>query len=144
MKNRLAISVFWALTGTTVLTATAFAHDMGSHGHGTSDAQMKKLHAMMPMFAVAVAGMDEALAKEDTATVKKEAHRILHEIPELKRSKPHKHAEQRKRFAEHADLLKAAVTTTMDLAGKGDLAAARHAFSKIGEACTACHAVFRD
>ena len=142
MKKGYATGIAGLMIGSFFLVGVAYAH--GMHGHEAADAKMRKLHAMMPMFAGAAAKMDAALAKGDVTVVETQAHRILHEIPELKRSKPHKHAEQRKRFAEHADRLKAAVTDTAELARKGDLAAARRAYGKIGAVCAACHAVFRD
>ena len=142
MKKGYATGITGLLIGSLYLGGVAAAH--GMHGHEPADTQMRKLHAMMPMFADAVAGMEAALAKGDAVTLENQARRVLHEIPELKRSKPHKHAGQQKRFAEHADRLKTAVTATAELAKKGDLTAARAAFVKIGESCTACHSVFRD
>jgi len=45
----------------------ASAHGKDTHG-GTVDAQMKKLHAMMPVFSVALAELESALEKGVTPT----------------------------------------------------------------------------
>jgi len=107
------------------------------------DAQMKKLHAMMPMFSVASAQLETALEKGDAPTAGREAGKILTAIPDLKQSKPHKNVKQRKKFLELATSLDQSVTATNDLAQKGDFAGAKVTFKKVEEVCAACHAKFR-
>jgi hypothetical protein len=108
------------------------------------DAQMHKLHAMMPVFSVASAELETALKKGDPAAAKVQADRILAAIPDLKKSKPHKNVKQRKKYVELATNLEKAVTTSIDLAKKGDFPGATIEFRKIEETCAACHAKFRD
>jgi len=118
----------------------ASAHDMGGH----MDAQMKKLHAMMPVFSVASAELESAINKGDADTAKIQADRILAVIPDLKKSKPHKHVKERKKFVELATKLEENVMVTADQVKKGNFAEAKAAFKKVEEICAACHAKFRD
>jgi soluble cytochrome b562 len=123
----------------------ALAH--GTEHHGTMvpvDAQMKKLHAMMPMFSLSSAGMETALEKGDVAALEAEAAKIATAIPGLKKSKPHKNIKQREKFVTLAKNLGETIATTLDRAKKGDLAGAKIAFKKVEETCAACHAKFRD
>ena len=121
----------------------ASAHGKDSHG-GTIDAQMKKLHAMMPVFSVASAELESALEKGDAAAAKAQADKILAAVPDLKKSKPHKNIKQRKKFVGLATTLEKTTTITVDLAKKGDLVGAKTAFKKVEATCAACHAMFRD
>lgn len=134
-----------------LITASLFIYGV-AFGHGTvkhdqmhpADDQMKKLHAMMPMFSIASAELETALEKGDLAAAKTQADRILAAIPDLKKSKAHKNGTQRKKFVELATKLHESVTSTADLANKGDLAGAKTAFKRVEETCAACHARFRD
>ncbi|MDD5286281.1 MAG: cytochrome c [Desulfuromonadaceae bacterium] len=131
--------------GSLTLSAAAFAHGTEKHGKtAAAGAQMKKLHEMMPMFSVAAAGVESALEKGEMTAVEIEADRILDSIPDLKKSKPHKNVKQRKKFVEITTKLEEAVTSTVVLAKKDDLAGAKVAFKKVEETCAACHAKFRD
>ncbi len=121
----------------------ASAHGKDSHG-GTMDAQMKKLHAMMPMFSVASADLESALEKGDAVAAKIQADRILATVPDLKKSKPHRNINQRKKYVEMATHLGTVVKSTVDLAKNGDYAGAKASFKKVEEACAACHAKFKD
>lgn len=121
----------------------ASAHGKDSHG-GTIDAQMKKLHAMMPVFSVASAELESALEKGDAAAAKAQADKILAAVPDLKKSKPHKNVKQQKKFVELAINFEKTLNSTGDRIKKDDLAGAKVAFKKVEEACTACHAKFRD
>lgn len=121
----------------------ASAHGKDTHG-GTIDAQMKKLHAMMPVFSVALAELDSALEKGDTVTASAQADKILAAIPDLKKSRPHKHVKQRKNFVGHATSLEDAVNSTVNFIKKDDFPGARAAFKKVEAACSACHVTFRD
>lgn len=128
-----------------VFSGLAFGHGPEKHGKMIPvDAQMKKLHAMMPMFSVATAGLETALEKNDVPAVKSEAGKILAAIPDLKKSKPHKNINQRKQFAVLASSLEKAVTSTVEMSKSGDRAGAVAAFKKVEDACAACHAKFRD
>ena len=121
------------------------AHGTEKHGKtAPSAAQMKKLHGMMPMFSVASAKLEAALDKGDVATVEVEAGKIMAVLPDLKKSKPHKNIKQRKKFVALATDLEKTISTTVDLAKKGDLAGAKSAFKMVEEVCAACHASFRD
>ena len=145
MRNRcISITIGLAL-GSLAFSGAASAQ--GSEKHGKSvpaNAQMKKLHGMMPMFSVSSAKLETALEKGEVAAVVTEAEKIIAAIPDLKKSKPHKNIKQRKRFVELATNLEETVTTTVDLAKKGDLAGAKAAFKKVEEVCAACHAKFSD
>jgi soluble cytochrome b562 len=107
-------------------------------------AQMKKLHAIMPMFSVALAGLEAALEKGEVAVVEAEAEKIIAAIPDLKKSKPHKNIKQRKKFVAFAATLEETITSTAILANQGDFAAAKAAFKNAEKTCAACHAKFRD
>jgi len=120
-----------------------FAHDNEPRGKHM-DAQMKKLHAIMPVFSAALAELESALEKSDAAAAKAQADRILTAVPDLKKSKPHKNIKQRKKFVELATNLEDSLTITVDLAQKGDFVGANAAFKKVEEICAACHAKFRD
>ena len=121
----------------------ASAHDMGIHGDHM-DTQMKKLHAMMPVFSVASAELESAINKGDADAAKVQADRILAAVPDLKKSKPHKHVKERKKFVELATKLGKIVTLTTDQAKMDNFAEAKASFKKVEEICAACHAKFRD
>ena len=145
MNNRYTI----AITGLVLVAASfgvVFAHGTENHGKKSmaADAQMKKLHAMMPMFSLASAGLETALEKGEVTVVEAEAEKIITAIPDLKKSKPHKNIQQRKKFVELATSLEKAVASAVDLAKKGDFAGAKSAFKDVEKACAACHARFRD
>jgi soluble cytochrome b562 len=122
--------------------------DVSAHGKdtrgGVMDAQMKKLHAIMPMLSVTSAELESALEKGDSAAAKIQADKILTAIPDLKKSKPHKKIKQRKKFVEFASNLDETVTSTIELIQRNDLPGAKVAFKKVEEVCAACHAKFRD
>jgi soluble cytochrome b562 len=133
------------ILGLSVSHGIAFAHGTEKHGKMVpADDQMKKLHAIMPMFSLASANMETALEKGEIAIVVSEAEKITTAIPELKKSKPHKNLKQRSKYVDHASNLEIAVITTVDLAKKGNLVEAKAAYKKVEEACAACHAKFRD
>jgi soluble cytochrome b562 len=143
MRNRFAIIAMCLALGPLTMYGQAFAHGTEEHGKMTMDAQMKKLHAMMPMFSVASAQLETALEKSDAPAAKTEASKIIAAIPDLKKSKPHKNVKQGKKFVELATSLDKSVASTSDLAQKGDFAGAKVAFKKVEETCAACHAKFR-
>lgn len=123
------------------ITTSAYGNDPHS---GHTDAQMEKLHAMMPVFSAASAELESALEKGDAAAAKAQAARILASVTDLKKSKPHKNIKQRKKFIVLATNLKDSLTITVDLAQKGDFLEAKAAFKKVEEICAACHAKFRN
>ena len=144
MKILLLIGVILSAGMLLIKPMETSAHGTENHGKMVpTDAQMKKLHAMMPMFSYASAGLETALEKGEITAVKTEAGKILAAIPDLKRSKPHKNIKQRKKFVGLATNLEEAVSSTVNLGKKGDLAGAKAAFRKVEEACAACHAKFR-
>jgi len=124
-------------------SVVASAHGKAPHG-GTVDTQMKKLHAMMPIFSAASAELESALDKGDTAAAKVQADKILAAVPDLKKSKPHKNIKQRKKFLEIATGFDDAIASTVDLIKKNDISGAKTAFKRVKELCVACHAKFRD
>ena len=130
-------------TGLLFITSKASAHGKVSRG-GTVDAQMKKLHAMMPMFSIASAELETALEKGDSAAALTHAEKIKTATPDLKKSKPHKNVKQRKKFVEIATSFDDATTSMVDLIKKDDIAGAKTAFKKVEELCAVCHAKFRD
>lgn len=121
----------------------ASAHGKDSH-RGAADAQMKKLHDMMPVFSVALAECESALVKGDTVAAKVPAERILAATSELKKCKPHKNVKQHKKFVALATDFEKTVTSTVDLIKKDDLSGAKAAFKKVEEVCASCHAKFRE
>lgn len=145
MKNRCINTTLNLVVGLSFLQGIAFAHGTEKHGKtSAADIQMKKLHAMMPTFSIASAELEKALEKGDLAAVEAEADRIFASIPDLKKSKPHKNINQRKKFVALATSLDETLTTTTDLAKKSDFSGAKDAFKKVEEICAACHAKFRD
>ena len=145
MKKGSTIITLSLLMSLLTQSGAAFAHGTEKHGKtAAADAQMKKLHEMMPMFSGAAAGVESALEKGEINVVEIEADKIMDAISDLKKSKPHKNVKQRKKFVEIATKLEEAVTSTVALAKKDDLAGAKVAFKKVEETCAACHAKFRD
>lgn len=145
MKNRRMVGLLCLMTVLLAHNGTAIAHGTEKHDNAAAgDAQMKKLHAMMPMFSLASAGLETALEKGNIAAVEAEAGKILSALPDLKKSKPHKNINQRKKFVSIAANLESATASTLDLAKKGDFSGAKAAFKRAEEACAACHAKFRD
>lgn len=139
------IAVTCHVVMTLALSGVAFAHGTEQHGKtAAADAQMKKLHDMMPMFSLASAGLETALEKGDVTVVEAEAEKILAAIPDLKKSKPHKNIKQRKIFVKYAAKLEETITSTAVLAKQGDFPGAKAAFKHAEKACAACHAKFRD
>jgi soluble cytochrome b562 len=108
------------------------------------DEQMKKLHAMMPMFSIVSAELETALEKGDLAGALIQADKIKAAAPDLKKSKPHKNIKQRKQFVEFAASFDKAIASTVDLIKKNELSGAKVSFKKVEELCAACHAKFRD
>jgi cytochrome c556 len=139
----LMIALFLAAGSLLVMPVKVLAHGKEEH-KVVMDEQMKKLHAIMPMFSLASAQMETALEKGDLAIVESEAEKITAAVPELKKSKPHKNIKQWSKFVYHASNLEKAVITTVDLAKKRDSVEAKAAYKKIEETCAACHAKFRD
>jgi soluble cytochrome b562 len=134
-----------AIAGMLGCSSIALAHGTEKHGKTVpADAQMKKLHAMMPMFSMASAELEAALEKGDATAAKAQADRILASVPDMKKSRPHKNSKQLKTFVGLATKLQETVTATADLANRGDFAGAKAAFKKVEETCAACHARFRD
>lgn len=131
--------------GLLTLNGAAYAHGTEKHDKMVPvDAQMKKLHAMMPMFSLASAELESALEKGDRTAAKAQADKIMAAIPDLKKSKPHKNIKQRKKFVELAASLDETITSTAEFIKNDDLSGAKTAFRKIEGICTACHATFRD
>lgn len=145
MKNISTITVTCLVLVTLALSWVAFAHGTEKHGNkAAADAQMKKMHDMMPMFSVASAALETALEKGDVTVVEMEAEKIIAAIPDLKKSKPHKNIKQRKIFVKYAATLEETIASTANLAKQGDFAGAKAAFKNAEEACAACHAKFRN
>jgi cytochrome c556 len=143
LKSRV-IAVLCLMLGPLTVSTQSFAHGMEQHGKmKPADAQMEKLHAMMPMFSLASANLEIALEKGDTPATETEAGKIRAAIPDLKKSKPHRNVKQRKKFQELATNLDMALVSTVEMTKNSDLAGAKSAFKKVEEACAACHAKFR-
>ena len=141
MTRRYVIAVICLVLGA---YGQALAHGTEKHGKATSaDAQMKKLHDMMPMFSLASARLETSIENGDIAAVESEAGKMLAAIPDLKKSKPHKNIKQRKEFTKLATDNEKSLISTVELAKSGDLAGAKNAFKKVEEICAACHAKFR-
>lgn len=145
MRHPLAITAVCLALGVLTGYGQAFAHGTEDHGKMKPvDAQMKKLHAMMPIFSTASAQLEAALDKGDASAAEAEAGKILSAIPDLKKSKPHTNLKQRKNFVELAKRLGETVTSTLELAKKSDFTGAKAAFKRVEETCAECHARFRD
>lgn len=131
--------------GLLTLNGAAYAHGTEKYVKMVPvDAQMKKLHAMMPLFSIASAELESALEKGDRTAAKAQADKIMAAIPDLKKSKPHKNIKQRKKFVELAASLDETITYTAEFIKNDDLSGAKTAFKKIEGICAACHATFRD
>jgi cytochrome c556 len=143
MRNLALIAVVLSAGMLFIKPIGASAHGKDSRG-GTADAQMKKLHAMMPMFSIASAELETVLEKGDSAAALVQADKIKTAIPDLKKSKPHKNIKQRKKFVEIATNFDEAIAATVDLIKKDDISGSKTAFKKVEELCAACHATFRD
>lgn len=143
MKKLLAIAVLLGAGTMLVTPVIVLAHGKDPRG-GAVDEQMKKLHAIMPMFSIASAELETALEKGDTAAATVHAGKIKAAIPDLKKSKPHKNIKQRKKFVEIATSFDEAITSTVALIKKDDIDGAKTAFKKVEELCATCHTKFRD
>jgi len=132
-----------AALGVVGLVGVAAAHGTGGHGAMAHDPQMQKLHAMMPMFSMASATLETALEKGDAGAAETEAGRIIAAIPDLKKSRPHRNAKQKKGFVKLAGQLGEQAGEVRDLARKGEFAAARAAFKNLEATCGQCHDRYR-
>ena len=145
MKKKIIVVVVCITLGTALLTGIAYAHGSEKHKKDVNDdAQMQKLHAMMPMFSGVSAALESALEKKDAAAVGVETGKILAAIPDLKKSKPHKNVKQKKKYIELASNLETALTATASKVKTNDFTGAMASFKKAEESCATCHAKFRD
>lgn len=132
MRNRCINIALSLMMGSLAHYGFAFAHGTEKHGKTVpADSRMMKLHAMMPMFSQASAKLETSLEKGEVAAVEAEAGKITTTISDLKKSKPHKNIKQRKKYVELAVELEETVTTTVDLAKKGDLAGQKQLLKKL-------------
>ena len=143
MNNMSKSLILSMAIGLLALQGVSFAQGKDPRG-GHVDAQMKKFHAMMPMFSMASAELESALEKGEAGAAKVQADRILAAVPDLKKSKPHKNVKQRKKFVELATNLERTLISTVDLVKEGNFVGAKAAFKKVEEVCSTCHAKFRD
>ncbi len=141
MKMIMAISACVGL----LTQSAAFAHEGQNHlkAH-KEDAQMEKLHKMMPMYSQAQAKISEALEKGDSATVESETGKILATTPDLKKSKPHKNLKEVKTMRKIASAFERDIKNTAVLVKKRDFTGAKGAFAKAQKRCNECHVKFRD
>ena len=131
--------------GLLISTSTATAHGTEKHSKmNAADDRMKKLHSMMPMFSRSAANLESALGRGDAASAEAEAGKMLAAIPDLKKARPHKNSNKRKKFVEMTGNLEVAVKETVDFAKRGDFPGARTSFRQVDGACAACHYMFRD
>lgn len=143
MRMLLLLGMFLSASSLFIMPFNTFAHGTDPHG-GHIDEQMKKLHAMMPMFSIASAELETALEKGNLADALVQADKIKGAAPDLKKSKPHKNIKQRKQFVVFATRFDKAIVSTVDLIKKDELLGAKASFKKVEELCAACHAKFRD
>lgn len=141
VARRVAAGIIVAI----VLTQSgAFAHEGEDHGQGhKADAQMQKLHHIMPMYAQAQSKINKALSNGDVATINAETEKILATIPDLKKAKPHKNLSQIAAFRKIAVSFAGDVKKTAALAKTGDFGGAKDAFQIAQIRCNECHAKFR-
>ena len=143
MRNRCIRIAFSLMMVLLILQGVAMAHGKEKHDKtAPANAQTKKLHAMMQMFSVASAKLQAALEKGEVAAVETEAGKIMAALPDLKKSKPQKSIKQLKKYGELTTNFEETVSSTVELAKKGDLPGAKAAFKKAEEICAACHAKF--
>ncbi len=145
MKITSTVLAFSLVIGSLTCYGVARAH--GTEKHGTmvpTDAQMKKLHTMMPLFSDASAAMETALKNGDVKALETEAEKITGAIADLKKSVPHRNTAQREKFVARAAQLEKTVVTTVALGKKGLFTEAKASFKKVEAACASCHATFRD
>ena len=129
MKNGFVLVIMCSVLVMSTLNGVAFACEVEMHSE-KADMQMHKLHAMMPIFAVASAKLKLALEKGDVTAVAAEAGKILAALPDLKKSQPHKNVDQREKFVEFAANLEKTVTTSVSLA-KGRFFWGQNCFQKV-------------
>jgi cytochrome c556 len=123
----------------------AFAHEGKEHTQDQNDeAQMHKLHKMMPMYAQVQARITEALEKGDATAVETETGKLTATIPDLKKAKPHKNLKQLKTFRNIAVGFGKDLKETVTLVKNGDFDKAKDVFKKAEAKCAECHAIFRD
>lgn len=123
----------------------ALAHGTEKHGKTVpSDAHMKKLHGMMPMLSSCSANIEVALDKEDAAAIGAEADKINSAISDLNKTKPRKNNKQSKIIVQQTNMLGLAISSTKDLAAKGDFTGAKASFKNVEKSCTVCHALFQN
>jgi soluble cytochrome b562 len=127
-----------------MLEGASVAHEGHEHGHEKADAQMAKLHKMMPRYQSSQQAIKTALEKGDVATIEKETAYLLSTIPDLKKSKPHKRVKEVGDFRAIADRFRKDIESTVAFAQKGDLGGAKASFSDAQKQCNACHTKFRD
>jgi hypothetical protein len=141
MLKKVAVAIVVAIL---LPQSAAFAHEGEDHGQGhKADAQMQKLHHIMPMYAQAQTKINEALSNGDVATIKAETGKILATIPDLKKAKPHKNIKQVATFRKIASAFEADIKKTAGLAKTSDFARAKDAFQIAQIRCNECHAKFR-
>jgi cytochrome c556 len=141
---RLEVSAVTLFTGILMgYPIAASAHGKNSHDSYT-EAQMHKLHDMMPMFSLASAEIETAIGKGDATTVKAQAERILAALPDLKKSKPHKNLKEIASFKAIASKFGDDVSNVHKLAEKGDFRTAKEVYAKLKNRCNECHSKFRD
>lgn len=128
-----------------LIQGAAFAHEGEKHEQKThkTDAQMQKLHDMMPMYGAALASVEKALEKKDAAAVETEAGKMLATTPDLKKAKPHRNLKQLKKFRSIAAGFESDLKESVELAKKGDFGKAKDAFKKAEAKCAECHGMFR-
>lgn len=131
-----------------VLLVSSPAFTAGEHGHGHGghrpDAQMAKLHKMMPRYGAAQASINAALGAGDLKAVAKETAYLLSTAADLKKSRPHKNIKELAEFRAIAAGFERDIGKAAESAKRGDLAGAKAAFAGAEKGCAACHAKFRD
>lgn len=143
MKKLVLIAVLLGAGIMLVRPVLVSAHGKDPRG-GLVDTQMKKLHAMMPMFSMASAELEKALEKGDATAALIQADKIKAATPDLRKSKPHKNIKQRQKFVELVTSFDGAMSTTVDLIKKNDFSGAKTTFKQVEELCATCHVIFRD
>lgn len=133
-----------ALTAVFLVSGVAFAAAGHGHGKHQMDAQMAKLHKMMPRYGAAQVSINAALDDGDLKTVARETAYLLSTTSDLKKSKPHKNIKELAEFRKIAAGFERDVRKSAEAAKKGDAAGAKEAFAGAEKACDACHAKFRD
>ncbi|TFG59730.1 MAG: hypothetical protein E4H29_03780 [Deltaproteobacteria bacterium] len=126
----------------------AAAHEPSGHHETAMAAQdkdaMKAQHERMGNFKAAMVALGEAVIYGNKTGAGEHASRLTETLRGHEKDVPHKNVSRTKEFqAFYGELQKRAAKLAAD-AGAGNLQKTSLAYGRVLEACTSCHAKFRD